>query len=64
MADPIEDAPNETFDPKRMQEIVEELRRQGKLPPLDEFLQAVGRVRERLRPEFVKAVASSRKKRM
>ena len=60
------DAANETFDLKRMQEIVDDLRRQGKLPPMDEFLRSVGRVRKELRPEFVKAAASSKikKKRM
>jgi hypothetical protein len=39
----------EKFDPKELQREVDEMRAAGKLPPMEEFVQQVGRVREKYR---------------
>jgi hypothetical protein len=46
---------DEKFDPEKMQEIVDRLRAEGRLPTADEFVEAALDVRERYREEIISA---------
>lgn len=44
--------PQNDFSPKKMQEIVDDLKKQGKMPPLDKVLEVMAEVREEYQPKI------------
>ena len=47
--------PTDKFDPRKMQEIVDRLRAEGRLPSAEEFVRTAMKIREKFRGEIINA---------
>ncbi len=55
---------DELFDPQKMQEIVNRLRAEGRLPSAEEFLRVAEELREEVRPKLLDIINAERKKKI
>ncbi len=53
----------EKFDPRRMQQIVDKLRAEGRLPSEEAFLEAARRIRAKYRGKVIEAITREGKDR-
>jgi Arc/MetJ-type ribon-helix-helix transcriptional regulator len=51
----------EKFDPRKMQEIIDKLRAEGRLPSAEEFVRTAMEIRERYREKILNATERKRK---
>jgi Arc/MetJ-type ribon-helix-helix transcriptional regulator len=53
--------PTDKFDPRRMQQIVDRLRKEGRLPSEEDFIRTAMEVREKFRGEILNATRRKNK---